>query len=116
LHSTSSHDSLGLIKWREELIELVDLNSVVGLRTRSIAPAQALVVKTNASTLVFAIERVLAMSGPNDVTEVSRISNYNTGGKSSILAIGEGRRITYELIDLARMADERLALLAGVAA
>ena len=98
--------SLGLINWRDSLIELVSLRAVTGVQSNR-DWEQALVVNVNGLTLAFAIDAVITMSGPNEATEVSRIADHETGEWREILTMGELRRASYRIVDLSHLVISR---------
>ncbi len=98
--------SLGLINWRNDLVELVNLDLAAGSERH-----EALVVVVDGLTLAFAVDAVLTMSGPTDATQISRAFDPETGGTYQIVTMTGPSRISYRLIDLAQKVSERFAAL-----
>ncbi|WP_175942632.1 chemotaxis protein CheW [Caballeronia sp. BCC1704] len=103
--------SLGLINWRNDLIELVILDLAAGSDIERSEPRQALVIVVDGLTLAFAVDAVLTMSGPTDATQISRAFDPETGGTYQIVTMIEPSRISYRLIDLDRKVSERFGAL-----
>jgi len=98
--------SLGLINWRDSLIELVRIGVITG-SVDGPEWEQALVVSVDGLTLAFAIDAVITMSGPNEATEVSRIADHETGTWREILTMAEPRRASYRIVDLSQLVVSR---------
>nr|WP_284507025.1 chemotaxis protein CheW [Caballeronia sp. GAFFF1] len=103
--------SLGLINWRNDFVELVNVDFAGGSDIERSEPRQALVVVVDGLTLAFAVDAVLTMSGPTDATQISRAFDPETGGTYQIVTMYEPSRISYRLIDLAQKVSERFGAL-----
>lgn len=104
-----NEESIGLMDWRGSMLELVSMSSVPGCEASS-CWEQALVVNADGNTLAFAIDAVITMSGPNEATEVSRITDHVSGEGREILTMGQLRRSSYRLIDLSQVVASRFQM------